>query len=512
MTAPVMPSGALEKIAATDKDAYRPEPAGNYPEYQDEYQDIDPKDNNDEAAIADTPGQCVSGYPDRILAKFGITAGGPFIHDRKLVWNVLRDHQRFGWYFGGSLVSNFGTWLQTTAQILLAYHMTRSVFDLGVLTSAQFLFPLAIGSWAGAIANWFGSKRTLVWSQTLSAAVAAVLAGLVWSGGLTETWLIAGALLTGLFTTFSLPAQSAIAGALVLPDGDGKNGSTDTVAAMAMNSVSYNAGRALAPVFSILTVMLIGFGWAFALNAVSFAAFLAILRRVKCTPADRTVACPAGLPDRAGQAQDHDAAADGRIHYAGRRPSTGAGARAGAARVQRFRQLVRLLQLRARLRERTRLTAAQTIGVGTAGGNSPCHSGRIHDRFRLHAVDRVVAPHGVRRRRSLPGDQFHPAGAALRVGRQEDRGPGDGVLDGRMGGQQADCLDHRRVAAQPRRYPDDRSIDGASHLSPSTHTPLWFRKAGRVVHQIAAASQGAGTASLSPAGMVASHRSSLARR
>ena len=241
-------------------------------------------DNSGEAAIADTSGQRVSGHPNRILAKFGITTGGRFLHDRKLVWNVLWEYRRFRWYFAGSLVSNFGTWLQTTAQILLVYRMTRSVFDLGVLTSAQFLFPLAIGSWAGAFANWFGSKRTLVWSQTLLAAVAAVLAGLEWSGGLTETKLIASALLTGLFTTFSFPAQSAIAGALVLPDGDGKTGSTDTVAAMAMNSVSYNAGRALAPVFSILTVMLIGFGWAFALNAVSFAAFLAILRHVKCTP------------------------------------------------------------------------------------------------------------------------------------------------------------------------------------------------------------------------------------
>ena len=468
-------------------------------------------DNSGEAAIADTSGQRVSGHPNRILAKFGITTGGRFLHDRKLVWNVLWEYRRFRWYFAGSLVSNFGTWLQTTAQILLVYRMTRSVFDLGVLTSAQFLFPLAIGSWAGAFANWFGSKRTLVWSQTLLAAVAAVLAGLEWSGGLTETKLIASALLTGLFTTFSFPAQSAIAGALVLPDGDGKTGSTDTVAAMAMNSVSYNAGRALAPVFSILTVMLIGFGWAFALNAVSFAAFLAILRHVKCTPPTERSPVLQGFRIALGKPKIMMLLLMVAFITLADDPVLVLGPGAGAARVQRFRQLVRLLQLRTRLRERARLTPAQTIGVGTAGSNSPCHPGWIHDRFRLHAVDSVVASHGVRRRSSLPGGQFHPAGAALPVGRQEDRGPGDGVLDGRMGGQQADCLDHRRLAAQSRRYPDDRSIDGASRLSPSTHTPLWSRKAGRVVHQIAAASQGAGAASLSPAGMAASHRSSLAR-
>ncbi len=224
--------------------------------------------------------------PAPVLARLGIAAGGGFFHDRKLVWKVLQRYPVFRRYFIGSLVSNFGSWLQTTAQVLLVYRLTKSVFDIGVLTAAQFLVPLLFGSWAGAFANRFGSKRTLIWSQLLSAVVAAILACLQWHGGLTEKELVIGALFTGFFTTFSLPAQSAIAGALVRPDGkdDETNGNKETVAAMSMNSVSYNAGRALAPVFSVLIVTMIGFAWAFAINAISFAAFLAILIRVQCTP------------------------------------------------------------------------------------------------------------------------------------------------------------------------------------------------------------------------------------
>jgi len=42
---------------------------------------------------------------------------------------------------------------------------------------------------------------------------------------------------------------------------------------MAMNSVSYNAGRTLAPVLCVAVIASIGAGWAFALNAISFVIF-----------------------------------------------------------------------------------------------------------------------------------------------------------------------------------------------------------------------------------------------
>ena len=44
-----------------------------------------------------------------------------------------------------------------------------------------------------------------------------------------------------------------------------------------MDSVSYNLGRALAPVFSVLIFSTVGFGLAFALNAVSFFFFTVVL-------------------------------------------------------------------------------------------------------------------------------------------------------------------------------------------------------------------------------------------
>jgi predicted MFS family arabinose efflux permease len=190
--------------------------------------------------------------------------GGP----KSSNWQVLAQ-PGFRWYFAGSVVSNFGTWLQNTAQVVLAYQLTHSVFWVGVVTCAQFTSPLLLGPWAGVATQWFGNWRTLIATQGASLLISASLAILQVSGALTRTWLIAGAVGIGLAYTFALPALSVTVAALVPP--------TEIKRALAMDSVSYNLGRALAPVLSVIVFMNVGFGLAFALNAVSFGFFTGVL-------------------------------------------------------------------------------------------------------------------------------------------------------------------------------------------------------------------------------------------
>ncbi len=183
-------------------------------------------------------------------------------------WHVLK-HNRFRVYFAGSLISSLGTWLQNTAQMLLAYQLTHSAFAVGLITCAQFSGFLVVGPWAGALAGRVGNKNVLVFTQLLSAAVAAGLAYLKFNGTLTEKSLVIAALVMGLAFTFALPVQTALVPRLV-PQGD-------TKAAMAMNSVSYNAGRTLAPALCVAVLASVGAAWAFALNAISFIIFAAII-------------------------------------------------------------------------------------------------------------------------------------------------------------------------------------------------------------------------------------------
>ena len=158
--------------------------------------------------------------------------------------------------------------------MVIAYQLAHSVLTVGFVTVAQFTSPLLLAPWAGVAADKFGGRRTLLGTQVISAVVAAALAGLDF-GGLLNAWvLVAGAMITGLAFTFALPARNVTVQRLVPAD--------KLKPAYAMDTVSYNLGRATAPLLTMIMVLVgVNFAWAFAANAASFVAFGVILWRVR---------------------------------------------------------------------------------------------------------------------------------------------------------------------------------------------------------------------------------------
>jgi MFS family permease len=188
-------------------------------------------------------------------------------------WQTLRGNSGFRSYFIGSVTSDFGTWLQNAAQVLLAYTLAHSVFYVGLVTFAQFTSPLVLGPFAGVATDKFGGRRTLLATQVISACVAATLAWVDLAGALNVGVLAVGAIVSGLSFTFALPARNVTVQRLVPSD--------KLKPAYAMDSVSYNLGRAVAPVVTmVMSLAGINLAWAFAANAVSFMAFSVILWRV----------------------------------------------------------------------------------------------------------------------------------------------------------------------------------------------------------------------------------------
>src|SRR6201996_4383516 len=90
-------------------------------------------------------------------------------------WRVLHNRS-FRYYFAGSVTSDFGTWLQNTAQVLLAYRLSHSVLVVGLVTCAQFSSPLVLGPWAGVLTDRFGGRCTLLGTQGGAGVFAAPLA------------------------------------------------------------------------------------------------------------------------------------------------------------------------------------------------------------------------------------------------------------------------------------------------------------------------------------------------
>lgn len=196
---------------------------------------------------------------------FGLSRGGG---ERRTSWRALHDRS-FRYYFVGSVTSDFGTWLQNTAQVLLAYRLSHSVLIVGLVTCAQFSSPLVLGPWAGVMTDRFGGRRILFATQLTAAAFASLMAVLAFADDMHTRWLGCGALASGFVFTFALPARNVTVRRLVRPE--------DVRPAFAMDSVSYNLGRAVAPPVSVVLVTTLGFGWAFAANALSFLLFAGCL-------------------------------------------------------------------------------------------------------------------------------------------------------------------------------------------------------------------------------------------
>src|SRR5271165_763538 len=148
-------------------------------------------------------------------------------------WRLLSQRD-FRLYFFGSLISNLGTWLQCTAQVLIAYRITHSVFTVGLIASAQFA-GMAVSPWAPVLADRFSPRAVLIGTQCVSAVIAAGMALGYFYGVLGVPLLLFGALGLGFVYALALPVQTSLVRRLVHKE--------DATDAVKMNSVSYNAGR-----------------------------------------------------------------------------------------------------------------------------------------------------------------------------------------------------------------------------------------------------------------------------
>ncbi len=199
------------------------------------------------------------------------TAEPPRLKRRASSWQLLSQRD-FRLYFFGSLASNLGTWLQSTAQVLIAYRLTHSVFAVGLIVSAQFSGMVIVSPWAAVLVTRLSPRAVLIATQFASAVIAILMAWRYLNGALGLHTLVVGALGLGFAYALALPVQTALVPSLVAK--------TDMADALRMNSVSYNAARALAPALSVLVIASLGPDIIFILNALSFILFIALLRRL----------------------------------------------------------------------------------------------------------------------------------------------------------------------------------------------------------------------------------------
>ena len=192
--------------------------------------------------------------------------------------------RNFRLFFTGQLISQVGNWLTLIAQTLLVLKLTDSGFALGLLAAAQFGPVLFIGAFAGLVADRSDKRRLLLWVQTFAMFQSFALAALAFTGDPPVLAIYGVALLGGIATAFDNPARRSFVVEIV-PEADMTN-------AVSLNSALMTGARVVGPALAGLLVTTVGFGWAFALDGVSYLAVLVALlmmdprqiRRAPVTP------------------------------------------------------------------------------------------------------------------------------------------------------------------------------------------------------------------------------------
>nr|WP_297427187.1 MFS transporter [uncultured Actinotalea sp.] len=175
-------------------------------------------------------------------------------------------------YFAGHSVSVAGTWMQRIGQDWLLLELTGSPLVLGVALFCQFLPVLLLSPWGGLLVDRTDTRRLLMVTQALQAALAVTLAVVTLTGVATVTWVFLLAIGLGIVSAVDVPARQTFVSELV--------DDADIVNAQALTGVMHNLGRLLGPALAGVLILLVGVGITFVVNAVSFVAVLVSLTAI----------------------------------------------------------------------------------------------------------------------------------------------------------------------------------------------------------------------------------------
>ena len=173
----------------------------------------------------------------------------------------------------GALISNTGTWVLNLTLPFVLFELTGSALWVGAAVVAQFLPMFVFSPLGGSVADQYSRRSVLLVMQTAMG----VGAGLIWLAWVLEVrepgLLLALVAVVGAINGVSMPSWQGFVHDLVPRE--------YLLSAVTMNSLQFNAARAVGPVIGGVLLATLGPSWAFGLNAVSYLCIVAALLAVR---------------------------------------------------------------------------------------------------------------------------------------------------------------------------------------------------------------------------------------
>jgi len=188
------------------------------------------------------------------------------------------NHRNYRLYFAGQGISQMGTWMQIMAMSWLVYRLTHSPFMLGAISFSSQIPSLLLSPVAGVISDRFNRHKIIITTQVLSMFQAATLAALVLTNAVQIWQLFLLGFCLGCINAFDMPTRQSFVIDLLEDRRDLNN-------AIALNSMMINIARLIGPTTAGILIALVGEGYCFLINAVSFVAVIIALVAMNIRPA-----------------------------------------------------------------------------------------------------------------------------------------------------------------------------------------------------------------------------------
>lgn len=189
-------------------------------------------------------------------------------------------HRNYRLFFGGQTVSLVGTWITRVATSWLVYRLTGSALLLGVVGFAGQIPLLLLAPFGGVLADRWDRQRLLVVTQILSALQSLALAVLAILKIINVGEIIALQVVQGVINAFDTPGRQAFVVEMVEEPQDLPN-------AIALNSSMFNASRIVGPAVAGALIAVVGEGWCFMIDAISYIGVIASLLAMRFVRAPR---------------------------------------------------------------------------------------------------------------------------------------------------------------------------------------------------------------------------------
>jgi len=169
--------------------------------------------------------------------------------------------------------------MQNLAQQWLVFSLTHSVLILGIFAFAS-QAPMLLLAWMGGyVGDRYNRHRGVIVTQSCAMILAFVLAALRLTHVIQVWQLIVIALLAGIVNAFDVPIRQSFFVHMV--------GQEDLPNAIALNSSIFNGARVVGPAIAGFTILLVGEGWCFFLNGLSFVAVIVALLMMRIPHEER---------------------------------------------------------------------------------------------------------------------------------------------------------------------------------------------------------------------------------